>query len=58
MITLYGFGPAMGLPEISPFVTKAHILLRLAGLPYETETNVGSFRAGWSGSFRMGGDRR
>ncbi len=36
MITLYGFGPAMGLPEISPFVTKAHILLRMAGLPYDT----------------------
>ncbi len=35
MITLYGFGPAMGLPEISPFVTKAHILLRMAGLSYE-----------------------
>jgi len=41
MITVHGFGPAMGLPEISPFVTKAHILLRLAGLTYETETNVG-----------------
>ena len=36
MITLYGLGPAMGLPEISPFVTKAHILLRMAGLPYDT----------------------
>jgi glutathione S-transferase len=43
MITVHGFGPAMGLPEISPFVTKAHILLRLAGLTYETETNVASF---------------
>jgi glutathione S-transferase len=41
MITLYGFGPAMGLPEISPFVTKVHILLRMAGLPYKTNTNVG-----------------
>jgi glutathione S-transferase len=43
VITLYGFGPAMGLPEISPFVTKAHILIRMAGLPYETDTNVGGF---------------
>ena len=43
MIALYGFGPAMGLPEISPFVTKAHILLRMAGLQYETSTNVGGF---------------
>jgi len=44
MITLYGFGPAMGLPEISPFVTKAHILLQMAGLAYETDLN-GFFKA-------------
>jgi glutathione S-transferase len=44
MINLYGFGPAMGLPEISPFVTKAHILLKMAGLPYETHTGFGGFR--------------
>jgi|SRR5208337_3458348 len=43
MITLHGFGPAMGLPEMSPFVTKAHMLLRMAGLPYETDTRVGGF---------------
>jgi len=35
MITLYGFGPSMGLEETSPFVAKAQILLRMAGLPYE-----------------------
>jgi glutathione S-transferase len=43
MITLHAFGPAMGLPEISPFVTKAHVLLQMAGLPYETSTKVGGF---------------
>ncbi len=36
MITLFTFGPAFGLPDPSPFVTKAHLLLRLAGLSYET----------------------
>jgi glutathione S-transferase len=35
MIRLFGFGPAFGLPDPSPFVTKAEILLKMAGLPYE-----------------------
>jgi glutathione S-transferase len=43
MITLYGFGPALGLPEISPFVTKAHILLKMAGLRYETNVSAKGF---------------
>lgn len=38
MITLYTFGPAFGLPDPSPFVTKAEVLLKLAGLPYQTDT--------------------
>lgn len=38
MITLYTFGPAFGLPDPSPFVMKAEMLLKLAGLPYETST--------------------
>ena len=38
MITLYTFGPAFGLPDPSPFVTKAEILLKMAGLPYRTDT--------------------
>lgn len=37
MITLYTFGPAFGLPDASPFVTKAEMLLKFAGLPYRTE---------------------
>lgn len=35
MITLYTFGPAFGLPDMSPFVTKAEMLLKLAGLDYK-----------------------
>jgi glutathione S-transferase len=38
MITLYAFGPAAGLPDFSPFVTKAEVLLKMSGLPYGTDT--------------------
>src|SRR5690606_40441104 len=40
MITLYTFGPAFGLPDPSPFVMKAEMLLKLAKLPYRTDTGV------------------
>jgi glutathione S-transferase len=36
MITLYTFGRAFGLPDPSPFVMKAEMLLKLSGLKYET----------------------
>ncbi len=36
MITLHTFGPAFGLPDPSPFVIKAEVLLKMAGLPYQT----------------------
>ena len=38
MITLYAFGPAFGQPDASPFVTKAHVLLKMAGQPYRVDT--------------------
>jgi len=38
MITLYTFGSSAGLPDISPFVMKAEVLLKMAGLPYRTDT--------------------
>lgn len=38
MITLYNFGPAFGLPDPSPFVTKAELLLKMAGLAYRADT--------------------
>jgi glutathione S-transferase len=34
MITLYGAGEGFGLPEISPYVMKTEVQLRMAGLPY------------------------
>jgi glutathione S-transferase len=37
MITLYAFGPGFGLPDPSPFVTKAEILLKMADVPYRTD---------------------
>jgi glutathione S-transferase len=37
MITLYAFGPAFGLPDPSPFVMKTAMLLKMAGLPYQTK---------------------
>jgi glutathione S-transferase len=39
MITLYSFGPAFGLPDPSPFVTKAEVLLKMAGLTYTVDTS-------------------
>ena len=38
MIKLHTFGPQFGLPDPSPFVMKAEMLLKLSGLPYETTT--------------------
>ena len=34
MITLYGFGPAFGLPDPSPFVMKTEVQLKLAELSF------------------------
>jgi glutathione S-transferase len=39
MITLYTFGPYFGLPDGSPFVTKAMLLLKIAGLAYVEDRN-------------------
>jgi glutathione S-transferase len=38
MITLYTFGRQFGLPDPSPFVNKAEMLLKLAGLEYRMDT--------------------
>jgi glutathione S-transferase len=38
MITLYSFGPAFGLPDACPFVTKVELFLKMANLLYRTDT--------------------
>ena len=43
MITLFGFGPAFKLPDASPFVIKADVLLKMSRQPYKTD---------WSGDPR------
>jgi glutathione S-transferase len=40
MITLYSFGPMFGLPDASPFVTKAEMLLKLSGLPFAKDSGA------------------
>src|SRR6201989_3113012 len=37
MITLYGFGAGFGVPEISPFVTKTEVQLKMAALAYRKQ---------------------
>ena len=50
MITLYKFGSNFNLPEPSPFVMKAEILLKMAQLPYEVDTS-GDLRKAPKGKF-------
>lgn len=38
VITLFTFGPYFGLPDGSPFVTKAMLLLKFAGLDYAEDS--------------------
>jgi len=38
MITLYTFGTYWGMPDPSPFVMKADMLMKLSKLPYEVDT--------------------
>lgn len=37
MLTLHAYGPAFGLPDPSPFVTKVEVLLKMSGLEYQVK---------------------
>jgi glutathione S-transferase len=38
MLTLHTFGPMFGLPDPSPFVSKADVLLKMSGVAYQTKS--------------------
>lgn len=40
MISLHGFGPALGLSDPSPFVLKVHTFLRMSGIQYESKDGM------------------
>ncbi len=40
MITLFGFGPAFGLPDPSPFVMKTTVQLKMSGLPWRFQKSA------------------
>ncbi|MFM2277889.1 MAG: hypothetical protein RLZZ444_120 [Pseudomonadota bacterium] len=44
MITLYGFGPGLSQPDLSPFVMKVMALLRMSGLPFRIEHGLKAVR--------------
>src|SRR5262252_1715812 len=39
VITLYTFGPMFGLPDPSPFVMKAEVLLKMAKVAYRADAS-------------------
>jgi len=39
MITLHTFGSMWGLPDPSPFVTKAEVLLKMSGVPFTAKVS-------------------
>lgn len=51
MIKLYGFGPGFGQPDMSPFVMKVMILLRMAAIPFEKIDGLGNIRKAPRGKF-------
>ena len=44
VITLYGFGPSLGLLDAGPFVLKVDMYLRMMGLEYKLESGFSAIR--------------
>lgn len=50
---LYGFGPAFGLADASPFVLKVEAFLRWQGVAYDKANDLGSIRRSRNGKLPM-----
>lgn len=44
MLKIYGFGKTDSLPDLSPFVMKTMLLLKLASIDFTVDTSTGGFR--------------
>lgn len=44
MIKLFSFGPAFGLPDPSPFVTKVDLYMKMTGVEFESIADVANLR--------------
>ena len=44
MITLYSFGPKLGLADPSPFVLKINLFLKMAGIEYQRKSNFANLQ--------------
>jgi len=44
MIRLFSFGPAFGLPDPSPFVTKVNLYLKMTGIEFESVIDPNNLR--------------
>ena len=44
MITLYGFGERLGVPDLSPFVVRIDAYLRMRGIEFERNSGLAYFR--------------
>jgi glutathione S-transferase len=59
MIKLYSFGSGLGVPDLSPFVLKVDVFMRLAKIKFETIPDVSNLRKAPKGKlpFIVDGDR-
>ena len=44
MLTLYSFGPCFGVADLSPFVLKVDLYLRVTGIEFQNKSSIGNLQ--------------